>query len=474
MNTLSHSFSDDVLGDLDATDIAALIAKKKATPGEVIAAAIARSKRVAPAIHAVVDECYEEAMALNHINTAAPFAGVPTFIKDLCDVAGMHTRYGSAAFSRVKPAKRNDRLVDQFVDLGLVVLGKSSTPEFGFICSAEPGPEVGEPTRNPWNTQHSAGGSSSGAAALVAGGVVPIAHAADGGGSIRIPASACGLVGLKPSRGRIHPAKLFKSQLVRIATDGVVTRSVRDTAHFYSEIEKLHYNTKLEPVGTDIRPLSRKLRFGVVIESVRGLGIDASTQQAMEETTALLSSLGHHVEAMQIPAPDTIAEDVVHYWQMNAFLSKKVGGKAMDPSFDPSRLTPVSHGLAGQYSRSILRTPGVLYRLRKSYSDYAKIFHSIDILVTPCVNHLTPKIGHLSETLDCDTLFGRVRQWAGFSAYANVTGGPSISLPLSHNTPTNLPIGILFNANHGCDRLLLELAYQLEEAQPWRKIQDDG
>ena len=112
MNTLSHSFSDDVLGDLDATDIAALIAKKKATPGEVIAAAIARSKRVAPAIHAVVDECYEEAMALNHINTAAPFAGVPTFIKDLCDVAGMHTRYGSAAFSRVKPAKRNDRLVE--------------------------------------------------------------------------------------------------------------------------------------------------------------------------------------------------------------------------------------------------------------------------------------------------------------------------------------------------------------------------
>jgi amidase len=153
-------------------------------------------------------------------------------------------------------------------------------------------------------------------------------------------------------------------------------------------------------------------------------------------------------------------------------LSKKVGGKSMDSSFDPSRMTPVSHGLAAQFSRSFLRTPGVLYRLRKSYNDYAKLFDDIDILVTPCVNHVTPKIGHLSESLDCETLFGRVRQWAGFSAYANVTGGPSISLPLSHHKAMNLPIGILFGADHGCDRLLLELAYQLEEAQPRRKIQD--
>lgn len=471
MSNVSHSFSEDVLGDLDATDVAALIATKHVEPAEVVAASVERSKKVAPAIHAVVDECYERALASSHIKTTAPFAGVPTFIKDLCDVAGMHTRYGSAAFSQVKPAKRNDPLVDQFIDLGLVVLGKSSTPEFGFICSAEPGPEVGEPTRNPWNTGHSAGGSSSGAAALVAAGVVPIAHAADGGGSIRIPASACGLVGLKPSRGRILPAKLFKTQLIRIATDGVVTRSVRDTANFYSEIEKLYRNTKLEPIGSDIRPVSRKLRFGVVTESVRGLGIDASTQRAMDETTAVLSSLGHHVEAMPIPAPETIAEDVVHYWKMNAFLSKKVGGRSMDKSFDSSRMTPVSDGLAAQYTRSFLSSPGVLYRLRKSYSDYAKVFEDIDILVTPCVNHVTPKIGHLSETLDCETLFSRVREWAGFSAYANVTGGPSISLPLCHDEETNLPIGILFGANHGCDRLLLELAYQLEEARPRRKIQ---
>ena len=183
MSTVSHSFTDDVLGDLDATDVAALIATKDVDPGEVLAAAIERSKKVAPQIHAVVEECYERALASSHINTTAPFAGVPTFIKDLCDVAGLHTRYGSAAFSQVKPATRNDPLVDQFVNLGLVVLGKSSTPEFGFICSAEPGPEVGEPTRNPWNTEHSAGGSSSGAAALVAAGVVPIAHAADIGSS---------------------------------------------------------------------------------------------------------------------------------------------------------------------------------------------------------------------------------------------------------------------------------------------------
>ncbi|MDE0951473.1 MAG: amidase [Halioglobus sp.] len=472
MSGVSHGFTEDVLGDLDATDVAALIATKQLEPAEVFAASIERSRQVAPAIHAVVDECYERVMALNYTNITAPFAGVPTFIKDLCDVEGMHTRYGSAAFANVKPAKRNDPLVNQFVDLGLVVLGKSSTPEFGFICSAEPAPEVGEPTRNPWNTGHSAGGSSSGAAALVAAGVVPIAHAADGGGSIRIPASACGLVGLKPSRGRIYPAKLFKTQLLRIASDGVVTRSVRDTALFYSEIEKLYRNTKLEPIGTDIRPLTRKLRVGVATESARGLSIDVPTQMAIDETIELLVSLGHHVETMEISDRDTIAADMTHYWKMNAFLLKKVAAKPIDPSFDPSRMTPLTDGLAAEYKQSFLRTPGVLYRLHKLHHDYAKLFSGIDVLVTPCVNSVPPEIGHLSETLDCETLFGRVRHWAAFSGYANATGGPSISLPLGHDSPTNLPIGILFNANHGCDRLLLELAYQLEEAQPRRRIQD--
>jgi amidase len=471
MTTVSHSFTQDVLGDLDATAIAALIASKQITPSEVIAASIKRSKQVAPAINAIVDECYQQAEAIRDVNTTAPFCGVPTFIKDLCDVAGMRTRYGSAAFARVNPAAKNDPLVEQLVDLGLVVLGKSSTPEFGFICSAEPAPEVGLPTRNPWNTGRSAGGSSSGAAALVAAGVVPLAHAADGGGSTRIPASACGLVGLKPSRGRLYPAQLFKTQFVRIATDGVVTRSVRDTARFYTEMEKLHYNKKLEPIGGDVRPLSQKLRFGVVSESVAGQGIDGPTQQAIDETVQLLTSLGHHVETMKNPAADTMVEDIVHYWRMNAFLSKKIAGKAIDRSFDPMQMTPVSHGLADEFKRNMLRTPGVIWRLRKSYKEYAQMFQSIDIMVTPCVNHVTPKIGHLSESLDCDTLFGRVREWAGFSAYANVTGGPSISMPLGHDITTNLPIGILFGANHGCDRLLLELALQLEEAQPRRKIQ---
>ncbi|MCL4106087.1 UNVERIFIED_CONTAM: hypothetical protein GTU68_058393 [Idotea baltica] len=472
MISVSHSFTQDVLGDLDATDIAALIASKQVSATEVLAASIQRSKQVAPDIHAVVEECYEQALAASSPDAVGVFAGVPTFIKDLCDVAGMHTRYGSGAFSKVSPAVRNDPLVDQFLDLGFAVLGKSSTPEFGFICSAEPIPEVGQPTRNPWNTACSAGGSSSGAAALVAAGVVPIAHAADGGGSIRIPASACGLVGLKPSRGRVYPAQLFKTQLVRIATDGVVSRSVRDSASFYSGLEAIYRNTKLAPIGRDIRPLSRKLRFGVVTEAVGGQAIDSPTQQAIDSTVALLSSLGHQVETMQIAGPDTIAEDVVHYWKMNAFLVKKVAGKQIDRTFEASQMTPVSKGLADQFKSNILRTPGVLYRLRKLYQDYANMFHDIDILVTPCVNHVTPEIGHFSEGLDCETLFGRVRNWAGFSAYANVTGGPSISLPLGHDAEKNLPIGVLFGANHGCDRVLLELAYQLEEAQPWRKIQD--
>ncbi|MFK7978108.1 MAG: amidase [Halioglobus sp.] len=466
-----HGFCDDVLGDHDAVELASLIAGGELKPSEVIEATIARANQVDPHLHAIVAQGYDQSLANASGNLSGPFAGVPTFIKDMNDVIGMPTRYGSAAYEGAQPATRNDPVVQQMVDLGLVPLGKTTMPEFGLICSAEPPEGVGEPTRNPWNTAHSVGGSSSGSAALVAAGVVPIGHAADGGGSIRIPAGSCGLVGLKPSRGRVIASRMLAKQPIEFAIDGIVTRSVRDTAHFYAHMEGLYSNPALEPIGSVTTPTEQKLRIGVVTASLGGVQIDQPTRAALDQTIKLLEGLGHTVELMPIPAPESMLQDFVNMWSASAYGTKKSGGKLLDPSFDDTQLTPVVDGLAKNFKKKILKIPGTYLRLKKSYKDWANVFTTLDVVMTPCVSHLTPEIGYLSEGLDYDTLFPRVMKWACFTGLANATGGPSISLPLGHDADTNLPIGVLFNADHGKERLLLELAYQLEEAQPWRKIE---
>ena len=465
-----HGFCDDTLGDHDAVALAALVESGELQISEILEASIARAHQVDPHLHAIVEHCSEQSLERSGGDPTGPFAGVPTFIKDMNDLIGLPTRYGSAAYEGAQAATKNDPVVQQMIDLGFVPLGKTTMPEFGLICSAEPAEGLGEPTRNPWNTGHGVGGSSSGSAALVAAGVVPIAHAADGGGSIRIPAGSCGLVGLKPSRGRIIPSRMLAKQPIVFATDGIVSRSVRDTAHFYEHIERLNRKPELEPIGSVTSPIKQKLRIAVVTESLGGIQIDQPTRKAIEQTMLLLEGLGHTVELIPIPAPESMRMDFVNMWSASAYITRKSGGKSLDPCFDSSRLTPVVDGLANDFLKKILKIPGTYWRLRKAHSDWARNFTEIDVVMTPCVSHLTPEIGYLSEGLDYETLFPRVMTWACFTGLANATGGPSISLPLGHDSESNLPIGMLFNANHGKERLLLELAYQLEEAQPWQKI----
>lgn len=469
-NKRIHSFSNDVLGTDDAYALAQKVKNKEVSAEEIVTASIARAEKVNHHLHAIVTKNYEAALEKAKSSPSGFFGGVPTYIKDLTNIKGIKTFYGSEAFKNIKASKHTDAIAKQIFSQGFVHMGQSSTPEFGFTCSTEMIHE--EDTRNPWDTDYSCGGSSGGAAALVASGVVPIAHSADGGGSTRIPASCCGLVGLKASRGRLLASKMFETQIIDIAIDGMISRSVRDTAHFYTEAEKYYRNPKLKPIGKVNPGLSRKLRIGFSNDSLKGLKGDAPTEAVLLKTVKLLEDLGHEVQLVEIPVEEQFVDDFVYLWEMLAFLTKNFGWTMFGSAYDSSKLTHLLNGLAKKYPKNMWRTPGFLKRLKRSYQDYDQMFKSlkVDVMLTPTLAHTTPIIGHLGADVDFETQFKRMTNWACYTPYANASGGPAISLPMGEDQTTGLPIGMMFWANHGEDALLLELAYQLEEAQAWKKI----
>ncbi len=469
-NKRVHGFTDDVLAELDAVALAKLIKKKEIKASEVVAASIERAKKVDPTIKAVVTDRYDKGLASANDINAGFFAGIPTFIKDMTYVKGVPTYFGSEAFANTKPAKKTDPIAKQIFAQGFVNLGTSSMPEFGFTCSTEF--ENQADTCNPWNIEHTPGGSSGGAAALVASGVVPLAHSADGGGSTRIPAACCGAVGLKPSRGRLLKTGLFKTQLVDIAIDGVITRSVRDTAYFYAEAEKYYKNPKLRPVGLVEGPSDRKYTIGFSGDSVKGLKADKASMDAMHKTVSMLESLGHTLKPVTPPIEDQFLTDFIDIWALNAFYCQNFGKLMFGPSFMPSKVSKLTKGLSKHHLKNILRTPMFVSRLRRSYYHYENMFEQmgIDLMLTPTLASAAPKLGHMAMDLEFDELFPRIVEWACFSPYGNAAGGPSISLPLGHDEEKDLPIGMLLWANHGREDLLFDLSYQLEQAQPWKKI----
>lgn len=466
-----HSYTNDVLGDLDATAIAALIKNKSVSAEEVVQASINRAKAVNPYLNAIVTETFEKGLQQSKNINDGFFAGVPTFIKDLTNIEGIKTFYGSEAFANAPISKKTDPIAKQIFAQGFVHLGNSTLPEFGFTCSTE-FPNA-EDTKNPWDTEYSCGGSSGGAAALVASGVVPIAHSADGGGSTRIPASACGLVGLKASRGRVLCSELFQTQVIEIAIDGVITRSVRDTARFYAEAEKYYKNPKLQAIGLVDGPSKKIYKIGFTNKSIKGRTGDAPTEAVLHKTVKLLEALGHQVELVELNVPDQFEDDFVYLWGMLAFATKHLGKTMFGRHYDSSKMTQFMHGLAKKYPKNIWRTPGFLYRLKKTYHDYASLFErlNLDLILTPTMAQTTPKLGHLAMDLEFDEMFPRMTDWACFTPYANASGGPSISLPMGEDPSNNMPIGMMLWANHGREDVLLDIAYQLEEAQPWKKIQ---
>jgi amidase len=347
-------------------------------------------------------------------------------------------------------------------------LGKTQMSEYGFSASAEH-PRLG-PVRNPWNTGHTAGASSSGSGAFVAAGVVPIAHANDGGGSIRIPASCNGLVGLKPSRGRLPLDKEVRQMPIRVVANGVVTRSVRDTAAFYAEAERIWPTTKLPPIGHVRHAGTRRLRVAVVTRSL----LRESSPEVRELTmksAALLEELGHRVDHLEKPpVPQSFVSDFVLYWGLLAMGQIQQNKRAFD-EFDVSRLDNLSRGLDRHARRNLHRIPLALLRLARTRRHTARLARTYDLVMTPTLADETPQIGYLDPMADFEQIIDRLQNWVAFTPLHNVTGEPAISLPLALSA-NGLPVGMMFSAPIGHEARLLELAYELEDARPWARIDE--
>ncbi|SEC36122.1 amidase [Nocardioides exalbidus] len=463
--TRVHAFTDDALADLDATGVVEALRAGRVSVGEVVDAAIARTQQVDGALGAVAHAAFDRARDEARRPRAGYFSGVPTFVKDNVDVAGMPTQHGSDAFV-AGPAREDGDLARMYLATGLLPLGKTQLSEFGFSGAADH-VRLG-PVRSPWSTDHYAGASSAGSAALVAAGAVPIAHANDGGGSIRIPAAVNGLVGLKPTRGRLAQDRMMRQMPVRIVSDGVLTRSVRDTAAFYREAEKVWRNPLLAPVGDVARPGKARLRIAVV---TTGIGRECSPEvrELTLRTAALLERLGHHVDEIDNPVPDSFPEHFVRFWSLLALVIVRRGRKDFGPTFDPARLDNLTLGLARHAARSLPRQPLSIALLRGSRRLAARHRASYDVTLTPTLATATPLVGHLRPDQDYDEVMGRLMDWVAFTPLQNATGEPAISLPLA-TTADGLPQGMMLGAGAGREARLLGLALELEEAVGWPRI----
>jgi amidase len=459
----------DELARLDAVGLAAAIAAGDVSALEATDAAIGRAEALNPHLNAFVVTDFDRARAHASAPGKGIFSGVPTVIKDNTDVFGLPTRQGSRAIP-AHPADADEAFTTSFRETGVVILGKSTLPAYGFNASTEfDGGE--EPTRNPWNLDYSTGASSGGSAALVAAGVIPIAHANDGGGSIRIPAAACGLVGLKGTRGRIVDPHESASLPVNILANGIVSRSVRDTAAFFAAAEAYKPAIGLPPVGHVEGPNDRRLRVGLLLDSVNGTRTDDETRAAVQDTAQLLEKLGHQVVEVTPPVGDRFIADFAHYWAMLAFSVQKFGKRLYAKDFDAKQLDPLTNFLAKRFLRNVLRTPRAISGLKKTTAQYAAAFDEarIDAVLSPTLCHTTPKLGYLSPDVEFPEMFDRLMSYVGFTPLQNASGAPGISLP-GGQTAEGLPIGIHLGSRFGQERTLLELAYELEAERPFPSL----
>ncbi len=465
-----HAFGDDALGDLDAVGLSEAIRAGWVGRTDVIEAAIARTEAVNPALNGLAHKAFEQARAIaSGEPSSAFFSGVPTFLKDNVDVTGQPTMRGADAWAP-RNAVADGEFTQVYLATGPTPLGKTQMSEFGFSAAAEH-PRLGA-VRNPWDTDYTAGASSSGSGAFVAAGVVPIAHANDGGGSIRIPAACNGIVGLKPSRGRLPLDAELRRMPVGIVANGVLTRSVRDTAAFYREAERIWRNPKLAPVGDVTGPGRQRLRIAVATDSVRRECGQELTELTLK-SAGVLEELGHRVEQIdEHPVPDSFVDDFILYWGFLALVQVRTGRRAFGNTFDRTRLDALTLGLERHTGRNLHRLPGAIMRLRRMRRRSAEFYQTYDVLLTPTLADMTPRVGHLAPT-DYQQVMDRLIDWVAFTPLQNVTGDPAISLPLAQSAQ-GMPVGMMFAADLGQEALLLELAYELEAAKPWAWIQAAG
>jgi amidase len=456
----------------DGMGQAELVRSGQVSALELVEAAIARIEKINPILNAVVHKIYDEGRATAKGPLPdGPFKGVPYLIKDLSELKGAPLTYGSRLFEH-NIADSDNGSVERAKQAGLVIIGKTNTPEFGFISTTES--QLLGAARNPYNPAYHTGGSSGGAGAAVAAGLVPFAQASDGGGSIRIPASVNGLVGLKPSRGRLYtrePAQFELDISVRLA----VTRSVRDTAQILNAAEMKGATATLPPTGFIAGPSQKRLKIAFSTRSLTGTDAEPDVRRATRRAAALCADLGHNVDEINdtIIGPEflenflTIWAAGAHGMVSNARLIGLTQGRWVNREtvFEPWTL-----GLADMFERRREKDPDILQKAI-AYGDevaaaYAAFFEDYDVLLTPVLRRAPLLIGEQDSGKSFDALYDGVLDYVPYTPQYNVAGNPAISLPL-YMSSKGLPIGSQFAARFGGEATLLHLAYELEKALPW-------
>ena len=452
------------MADWDATETAAAIRSGAVSAIEVVDAAIVRAEALDPTLNFLVTADFERArQRARGPRGDGVFAGVPFLIKDLDDFVGLPTRLGTRATVGVAAATRQAPLIDGMLATGLNPIGKSATPEHGFLPTTEP--LAFGPTRNPWDPARSAGGSSGGAASATAAHVVPFAHASDGGGSIRIPASCCGLFGLKTSRGRTLATDPGHFP-IPLSVQLCVSRSVLDTAALLAAVEAK--DSGLPPVGRIAGPSARRLRVGLVLDSVSGQSPDPEVATAIEDMAALLGELGHHVEPTTWPAAIVGMSDAfLLTWSQGAANLLAEDGRRLGHAPGIEDVEPFSLAMAaiiaGAPQGAVDQAVAYLTSLRDVYDAWLGQF---DMILSPVLSLPPPEIGWLAPDLPVETMAERLTRYVGYTTPYNVVGAPAMSVPGAWSA-AGLPIGAQFGARVGGEAALLELAFELEQARPW-------
>ena len=457
------------LHDLTALEAAAAVRAKEVSPVELVRHALDRVDRLDEQIGAFVTVTADAALAQARAAEQAitdgaelgPLHGVPTAIKDLQLTAGVPTQFGSAAKVGFVP-DFDDNVVVLLRAAGAISIGKTATPEFGLPCYTET--DIGPPARTPWDPTRLAGGSSGGAAAAVASGFLPVAQGSDGGGSIRIPASACGLVGLKPARGRVSRGP-YDVDAVRLSVLGPLARTVRDAAAFLDAVAI--------PQPGDPDPLPPRdflaacerdpgrLRIGRYVDSPIEAELDAEVRAAWEQASALLAGLGHELEDVAPPMPPEAVPLFETLWAVMAC------GAPVDPDKE-HLLRPLTRSQR-ERGRAV-SGPDFAYALGM-LNVYARrgiaATEHLDAVLTPTLAMLPRPVGWFTDGADPAEDFDRQKRFTPFTAMYNMTGQPAISLPL-YESAAGLPIGMMLVGRPRDEALLLSLGAQLEAALPWR------
>ncbi|MDV6903790.1 amidase [Pseudomonas aeruginosa] len=451
----------------DAMGLADLVRTRQVSPLELAETAIQRIEAINPSINAVVHKTYERARErARQAPITGAFAGVPWLLKDISSAPGIPITMGSRAL-RGNVSQTSVPFVEAAEASGLNILGVTNVPEFGLLESTEN--ITDGPARNPWHLDYSTGGSSGGAAAAVAAGMVPMAHGNDGGGSLRIPASHCGLFALKPSRGRTlaaHPQELP----LGIGYDGVISRSVRDTAMFLSVVEDPR--TRLPKLGFVENATQQRLRIGLLLAPGNGVAVDPQVADAFQSTAKLCEELGHHVEPVRLPFDHKMLTDTFFdIWKSLATISVDMvtaatGLEADDAHFEAWTLKLREDALRSGGPAALVKAAEPMVR------DFAERLDAFmqhwDVVLSPVVEGTVPSLGlrEIDADRSYEQLLGDIRDFVSYTPMHNICGTPAMSVPL-HMDRQGLPIGSHFFSRAGREDTLIRLAYELEQARPW-------